>query len=109
MKYAIVMRQAGDGCDYTIACGTRFEEFEAENDFAAAEFAKACMHSDDAEWLRGEVEIERLTLVRVVDDLPVQLWRNDVAAADRQREQQREDEEARAEYAKLHRRFGGEP
>lgn len=28
MKYAIVMQQAGDGCDYTIACGTRFEEFE---------------------------------------------------------------------------------
>lgn len=27
MKYAIVMRQAGGGCDYTIACGTRFEEF----------------------------------------------------------------------------------
>jgi len=39
----------------------------------------------------------------------VLLWRNDVAAADRQREQQREDEEARAQYAKLHRRFGGEP
>jgi len=109
VKYAIVMRQAGGGCDYTIACGTRFEEFEATDDREAGAFARARMHSDDASWLRGEVEIERLTLVRVVDDLPVQLWRNDVAAADRQREQQREDEEARAQYAKLHRRFGGEP
>ena len=109
MKYAIVMRQAGGGCDHTIACGTRFEEFEATDDREAGAQARARMHSDDAEWLRGEVEIERLTLVRVVCDLPVQLWRNDVAEADRQQAQQREDEAARAQYERLRGRFGGKP
>lgn len=108
MKYAIVMRQAGDGCDHTIACGTRFEEFEATDDFEAATLARARMYGDDAEWLRGEVEIERLTLVRVVCDLPVSAWRESVAADDARREREVAETHARAEYEKLRRRFGGE-
>ncbi len=108
MKYGLVFKQQGDGCDHTIACGTRFEMFDAANDDEAWELARKRMHKDDGSWLRdGETIIESLTLVRVAVELPVAQWRVDFQAAELQRLRQDSEAIERATYARLHRKFGG--
>ena len=31
MKFVVLLKQAGEGCDYTIGCGYRYEFFEAKD------------------------------------------------------------------------------
>lgn len=32
MKYIVLLKQKNEGCDYSIGCGMRFDEVEAESD-----------------------------------------------------------------------------
>jgi hypothetical protein len=67
----VVMHQKCEGCDYTIGCGTRIEEFEAKDDDAARGRAKEI-------WLEGEYtddyELKEMMLVSFVDSMPVDVW-----------------------------------
>ena len=46
MKYGIVIKQADDGCDYTIGCGLCFEVFEAADDGDAFDKARERLLDD---------------------------------------------------------------
>lgn len=39
MKFVVLMRQSGQGCDYTIGCGYRWHLFDSPSAERAAEFA----------------------------------------------------------------------
>mgnify|MGYP003418196886 CR=1 FL=1 len=108
LKYGLVFEQQGDGCDHTIACGTRFEIIEASDDAHAERLACKRMHEDDGSWLRdGETVIESLTLVRIVTELPVAQWAAGFQAAEREMARASDNASERAQYERLHRKFGG--
>ena len=110
MKYGLVFDQQGGGCDHTIACGTRFEFLEASSDIEAKGLAHKRLLADDGSWLRdGETVIERLTLVRVVDELPIEEWRNAFQAAERQQRDNDRVVDELAEYRRLQQKFEGTP
>ncbi len=79
MKYIAVLHQDGEGCDYTIGCGTRVEYTEAESMKEAFEnFSKDLYWADiiedhegyDGNPLAGEMQLESMTIyqVGVTDD-----------------------------------------
>lgn len=107
MKFALVLQQEGDGCDHTIACGTRVDFFEAGSIDGARHLARARMHEEDGHWLMSEHQmIARATLVQVLDDLPLDDWRADLKA-DRRAQVVAADEAAeRRQYEALRRKFG---
>jgi hypothetical protein len=111
IKYILLMKEAGEGCDYTIGCTYRHVFIEAEDDKDATEKAKQILHDygtiKDSERLLEEFEVFKLgdSLCDISD------YENWVAYANRELEaevvQEQEDHE-RAEYLRLHSKFKGE-
>ncbi len=92
MRYGLIMKQAGDGCDHTIACGTRVEYFDADDRRAAVSHTRRFLQGRDAEdgdrrddcWLldeRGEMALASATLVEASIVLPIHDWYRDVQVA----------------------------
>lgn len=112
MKYGIVIKQEGEGCDYTIGCGTRFVEFDAPDDVAARDWVRE-QHTPDEDntrpYLAGEnneTTFERVTLVKIVEVLPIEAWRDEVAAKARNAIAKRDDAAEKAELQRLLKRHG---
>lgn len=105
--YGLVVTQRGDGCDYTIGCGTRFVPLPDAVDGAhAGRLAREYMHEDDASRLRHpDQEIESLLVVRVVASMPVDEWRENLEAADRDRQRRETEAVERVQLAQLLRKF----
>lgn len=103
-KYVLVMHQKGDGCDYTIGCGTRVEVFVAPGRAAAIARGERLV----AELSHHEQTIESATIYMIDDTvttcLDVSLIRAKTLAM-QDAEQVEADE--RAEYARLRRKYGG--
>jgi len=109
VTYGLVMTQEGEGCDYTIGCGTRFVPLPNAVDGAhAGRLARAYMHEDDASRLRNPDQvITKLLVVRIVTDLPVDEWRENLEASDRARQQQADEAVERATLARLQHKYEG--
>lgn len=76
-KWICVMRQKGDGCDYSIGCGVKVAEVEA-NDFASAKAAalKATYldeytggKNDPSYYINGEGALKSLRLFEVSEEM----------------------------------------
>lgn len=84
MKFIAIYEQAGEGCDYSIGCGVKYEIFEAENrQVAAQKLYKKIVggetygSGDDAEtcWPYNEdTELATLILAELPDYLPICIW-----------------------------------
>ena len=61
-KYMAIYKQKGEGCDYTIGCGTRAEEFDAVDLTAAIVHARSAAFSDDG-MDHDECEIDSIHVV----------------------------------------------
>lgn len=109
MKYGIFIEQEGEGCDYTIGCGMRFDVFDAPDDAAAQAKAKEMLTSredveDDDPYLAGENDeqtFEKATLVKIVGELPIDEWRLELSDAADDERRAREDAAEEAELQRL--------
>ena len=85
-QYAVVMVESGEGCDYTIGCGTRMEMLKATTVEEAVSEAKVFLGGDPEEggmnWLidyespPGQLRprLKRVTLVAIEAELPIDKW-----------------------------------
>lgn len=119
-SYALVMRQRGEGCGYTIDCGVKCESLTARDLESARAEARARLigNEDDGcalTWTGQDNDpngaLEWAVLVRVEEDLSIADMLRDLLAdrcAARQRvEEARTAASERAEYDRLRRKFGG--
>lgn len=66
-RYIAVLHQAGEGCDYTIACGTRVEHLDATSwDEALAE-AEALLSEYDGERSLDDITVYATTQRQAID------------------------------------------
>ncbi len=98
MNFVVIYNQ-GNGCDYTIGCGINSQQFTAPSWEHAVEFVK----KEIAENYRGERELEKAELfeVSLYANLPLKLWKQEMAAADAQAEERAAIARDRAELARL--------
>ena len=116
MKFLAIFEQKGDGCDYTIGCGTRVIEFEASNiaealhqvgrlDDAAPDYSLGYFGAEEG----GESEMKRVRVVAAEDcrqlDLIAIYAERRCRAQHAQRDAQ--DEADRREYERLKQKYGG--
>lgn len=117
--FVYIMKQRGEGCDYTIGCGTVADVIEADdyNDAFAQiargrgwdEYADEAYTADDIEDIyRGEYSLERLTIFEVSSSVDG-LYDDYFQALIRARKGLDEDkakEERRRQYEELQKEFG---
>ena len=114
MKFAIVMKQRGGGCDHTIACGTKLVPLEADDRGGALE-ALAALGPEDGDrpvYQTGQDNdydgaLEHAYLVRVEDELPVDEIVAELRVAENTRKRADIDAMERQQYDHLRRKFGG--
>lgn len=68
-KYIAYLEQAGEGCDYTIACGKLLIELESDDLHGALEEIKQMLKEE----YHGERALGRLRLFKIEEELPVDL------------------------------------
>jgi hypothetical protein len=114
MKYFLVERQAGEGCDYTIGCGLRVTELSADSVEAATAAAVARIdgHPDDGSaWQRDDCGVARAELLVVQDVVDLAQLLNASAAQRKAKEERDSDDKReaseRAELERLKAKFGG--
>ena len=61
--YFLVIKQTGEGCDYTIACGQKYTALRASTIEEAIEEAKSDYYCD--EYMDGECEAEQMLILEV--------------------------------------------
>lgn len=117
MLYQVIIEQEGDGCDYTIGCGTRVLEFErnATPNEVLAEVQQALLGEknrlhgdleDIAHHLR-DGEIRTIQVTQVVGQLDLKLVRAELRKVDAAARRQAAEAAERAEYERLRRKFEG--
>lgn len=116
MKFLAIFEQKGDGCDYTIGCGTRVIEFEASNiaealhqvgrlDDAAPDCSLGYFGAEEG----GEREMKRVRVVPVeachqLDLIAIYAEQRRLAG---QVKRDAQDEADRREYERLKQKYGG--
>ena len=65
-KYALWLKQLGDGCDYTIGCGNALHWLDATNPVDATK--EALIHLEENTY-PGDLEFEKAIVVEVITDL----------------------------------------
>lgn len=107
MKFLLIRQQEGEGCDYTIGCGTAIDEVEFDSWSAAQTALMAdALSFGDRYGMGAAVTSARLVKVDDVAALDVAAWRASRAARERENAARQEQERDRAEYERLRRKFG---
>jgi len=123
MKYWAWVKQRGEGCDHTIACGETVWEIETDSWEAAMKEVRLLAagnpnweEEEDWEhgghWLDGDRTrglIGRITLVEITqeEELPVKQWYREVTAKCREAEQRKREQIERACYEQLKQKYEG--
>ena len=95
MKYLVCKKQEGEGCDYTIGCGMRFDFIEAASVQDAIEKTVFPDGRDENSQLEGENALEKILIVPAEYVTVV-----DVDSMASEIKQQRESETAEAQKTK---------
>lgn len=95
MKYLVCKKQEGEGCDYTIGCGMRFDFIEADSVQDAIEKTVFPDGRDENSQLEGENALEKILIIPAEYITVV-----DVASMASEIKQQREHEAAEAQKAR---------
>lgn len=117
MKFALVLKQNGEGCDYTIGCGMTMMALQSTTLDEALCEAKEELVGTIQEPSGRLVEtdcrnspqpaLKYATLVQVVEDLPLKEWYETVVLWDAEKEQKKQEAKERAEFERLKNKFGG--
>ena len=99
-SYYVVVKQAGEGCDYTIGCGLAMWKLDAANHAEAVAEARALYEES------YENELASMKLVTSSQDLPVHKWRGEVEQARAAAKAAKSEAAERAELERLQARFG---
>ena len=109
MKYLICEKQEGEGCDYTIGCGMRFDFIEADSIQDAIEKTVYPDGRDEHCALEGENALEKILIIPTEYVTVV-----DVEKMAQEIKQRRKDEAAEAqkvkelaEFKRLQAKYGG--
>ncbi len=74
-KFVAYIKQAGDGCDYTIACGYKLVHLKSDNyDDAMLEIRKLLGEDGQEDAYTGDIALESVRLIEVANS-----WKVDVA------------------------------
>lgn len=112
-KYYALVQQAGEGCDYTIACAKNFIEIpgaihveDAKNKFL--HMALNPEHEDSLSFT-GERELESAKIIEVHAEHELNMGAEYRKLEEIKNFEQREarEEAERAEYERLHKKFNG--
>ena len=95
MKFLVCKKQKGEGCDYTIGCGMRFDFIEADSIQDAIEKTVFPDGRDENSQLEGENALEKILIIPAEYVTVV-----DVAGMTSEIKQQRENEAAEAKKSK---------
>jgi hypothetical protein len=119
MKFICVMKQSGEGCDYTIGCGMNFITVDAvDAEEAAVKINKVWFMSDyengnaDPAYhcVGGEQELITWRLFEVAQEynlLPIlHRWKTDFDEKEATAENIKREAEERRKYEELKRKFG---
>lgn len=99
MKYVAIFVQAGQGCDYTIACGQKSFIFDAIADDVAHDYITNKIRE---EYSHAETQLELAYLFRVGEELKVDIKAlyQDIKAERDQEEAERKLRKAQQELAR---------
>jgi signal transduction histidine kinase len=101
MQFMLIIWQREEGCDYMIGCGIMVKEMQADNENAAHAMARTIM----AEMVHSECHIKRAALVASCHVLDIAVGGIN-AIADKDLEDEATEIAERAEYERLHAKFG---
>jgi len=101
--FYVLLKGAGQGCDYTIGCNRRWLKLNAENIDAARKETKDILDG------YGESRVAKATILEVAgeESFDMSVWRADRAAARNTGKADKEKAERLAAYKKLKREFEG--
>ena len=117
-QYAVVMVESGEGCDYTIGCGTRMEMLKATTVEEAVSEAKVFLGGDPEEggmnWLidyespPGQLRprLKAVSLVAIEAELPVGEWFTEHVERCAARDQAVKEAAELAEFERLKAKLG---
>jgi hypothetical protein len=69
MSYAVWVKQSGQGCDYTIACGQKLINLKATTVEDAVEEAKKTLVDDYGFEVGGDRDPEKILIVEIVHEI----------------------------------------
>jgi len=108
MRYVIILKQRGEGCDYTIGCGINFKIIEAR-DFAEAQVkARAYFienYSYGCEYDRNLCDLEAMTIAAAPTSLPVDEWWSAIRIKEVERQKAAKEAEELAELERLKKKY----
>lgn len=102
-RYVLIFDQSGEGCDYTIHCGTATEEWVETEGLDPLVYVKARRE------YYGHESVEKARLFEIAREIPVPLseWEKAEERARRASEEAEAEAAERAEFERLQKKFGG--
>lgn len=115
-KWLGVMIQAGEGCDYTIGCGYRVVEVEADSEkdarvkLSKALYLDSYIDRDSGEdpsyYIDGEGALESVKIYKVAKEIDLMPLLEKAQERFNKAEEDEEKNKRREEYEKLRKEFG---
>jgi hypothetical protein len=109
VKYLLIRKQRGEGCDYTIGCGTAINSLGAATAADALTEAKQLLFGDDPEHYdvkHDEHRLRNATIVQVVQAVPLDAWYAELEGLAAARVAREQDARDRADLERLSKKFG---
>jgi hypothetical protein len=107
MKNFLIVERQANGCDYTIGCGVRVDMMRAESMDDCLERLRADK-DQVSEWTSGESERESVEIYEIGASVlvPLDVWREEVAAARRAARATKKEQDERDTLAALQKKYG---
>ena len=103
MKYYTILKQKGEGCDYSIGCGEKLISFDADSDEGAASY----LEQEIKDTYTGDYELDSALLFPAESLVPIDIKaiykRNEDSKKKENEDNQREKE--LAEFQRLKEKF----
>ena len=109
MKYLVCKKQEGEGCDYTIGCGMRFDFIEADSIQDATEKAVFPSGRDEYSALEGDFALEIIFIVpaEYVSMVDVARMKNEIKEIRKREAEKTQKEKELAELKRLQAKYSG--
>ena len=107
MHYRVIIKQKGEGCDYTVGCGLATEDMDLSSDLKEASIEANKRVEEDYDG--GECCIESVHLVPLdaIHDTNYESFRDAMQAREAAEQAAEDEEKERAEFERLKEKFGG--
>lgn len=105
MKFIAILRQEGEGCDYTIGCGINVIQFEAEDYIEAAKKLKLIVYEN---YNNDDARLKSLIYYHVdgTYDTDIKKWYDEFATLKVQKIEKEKELSERMELERLLKKYG---